>query len=80
MSKEQVNNPKHYTAGNIEAITYIKDKLNILPLNAYQGMCWGNVVKYLSRMGLKGDALQDARKAAVYLQWLIEELSLDENS
>lgn len=78
-SNEYVNNPKHYTAGSIEAIEYIQDKLEALPLSAYQGMCWGNVVKYMSRMGLKGSALQDAKKAAVYLQWLIERLEADEN-
>ena len=38
----------------------------------YRGFLLGNVLKYLSRLGKKGPALEDARKARQYLDWLIE--------
>ena len=41
------------------------------------GFCRGNCLKYIARMGSKGSALEDARKAQQYLQWLIE--ALEEN-
>ena len=54
-----VNSPPHYTAGGIETIDFIEAK----DLN-YR---LGNVVKYVSRAGKKGDALHDLKKAAWYL-------------
>lgn len=40
----------------------------------YRGFLRGNVMKYLWRLGKKGAALPDAKKADEYLGWLIEEL------
>lgn len=56
-----VNHPPHYggEANPYEAIKVIE---------AWGlGFCLGNVVKYLSRAGKKGDALEDLRKARWYL-------------
>lgn len=54
-----VNSPKHYTAGGIEVYDFIVAK----GLN-YE---LGNVVKYVSRAGRKGNMLEDLHKAQWYL-------------
>lgn len=59
---EAVNHPAHYGGADntYEAIKVIE---------AWQlGFCLGNAVKYISRAGKKGDALEDLKKAAWYLQ------------
>ena len=56
---EQVNHPKHYNAGKIEAIDVIEDwKLNF---------SLGCVVKYLCRAEYKNSTIEDLEKAAWYL-------------
>lgn len=58
---EAVNHPQHYGgADNVyEAIKVIE---------AWSlGFCLGNAVKYISRAGKKGDALEDLKKARWYL-------------
>ena len=57
---DPVNHPLHYRTGGVETIDFIEAK----DLN-YR---LGNVVKYVSRAGRKGDPLQDLEKAAWYLQ------------
>ena len=72
MPEDRVNHPSHYTSGKIEVIDFIEDKG--LNFNL------GNVVKYVSRSGLKRSkgksledkALEDLKKAAWYLQREIE--------
>lgn len=63
---DPVNHPPHYTAhpSGVECIE-ITEHLNF---------CIGNAVKYLWRAGLKGDALEDLRKAAWYVQREISRL------
>ena len=56
---DPVNHPKHYTAGGIETIDFIEAKR--------LGYNLGNVVKYITRSGLKGNQLEDLRKAQWYL-------------
>ena len=56
---DPVNNPPHYTAGGIETIDFIEAKK--------LGYNLGNVVKYITRSGLKGNQLEDLRKAQWYL-------------
>lgn len=62
---EVVSHPKHYTGGKIECIKYIQDK----DFN----FCLGNVIKYVTRAGLKQDnsRLQDLLKARQYLDFEI---------
>lgn len=60
ISLDMVNRPPHYTAGGIETIDYIEAK----GLNYHLG----NVVKYVSRAGMKGNALEDLKKAKWYLE------------
>jgi hypothetical protein len=58
-SADAVNHPPHYQAGGIETIDVIE---------AWElGFCLGNTVKYISRAGRKGDALEDLKKARWYL-------------
>lgn len=68
---EQVNSPDHYTAGGIETIDYLRAKLSPEEL---AGFLRGNALKYLSRAGLKGDALTDYQKAQWYLNALVTDL------
>lgn len=57
---EAVNHPAHYNAhpAGIECIDVVE------PF----GFNIGNAMKYLWRAGLKGDAVQDLRKALWYVQ------------
>jgi len=55
-----VNHPDHYTMGGIETIDFIEAK----QLNYHLG----NVVKYITRAGHKGNQLQDLQKALWYLE------------
>lgn len=64
---EAVNHPAHYGGADnpYEAIKVIK---------AWSlGFCLGNTVKYISRAGKKGDALEDLKKARWYLDREIQE-------
>lgn len=75
--KDMINNPSHYTQGGIEVIDYIRAKLSE---PEFIGYCLGNTLKYVSRAGHKGDALEDYKKAQVYLNWAIEILEKSENN
>ena len=58
--KDMVNNPPHYTHGEIEVIEAIEDwKL---------GYHLGNAVKYIARCEHKGNKEQDIKKAIWYLE------------
>jgi len=52
-------NPQHYRQhpSGVECIT----------ITEHFGFCIGNAIKYLWRAGLKGDAVEDLRKAAWYI-------------
>ena len=71
---ERVIHPQ-YDVGGIATIDYIRAKLTP---KEFRGACRFNVLKYVSRAGHKGSALEDYRKAMDYLQWLIESLELKE--
>ena len=59
VKEDMVNHPPHYTVGGVETIDFIEAK----GLNYHLGQ----VIKYVSRAGKKGDALQDLQKARWYL-------------
>ena len=67
MENDAVNAPAHYV-GKIECIDYLRDKMTA---EEFTGFCTGNVLKYVSRWRKK-DGVQDLRKAAVYLEWAIQ--------
>jgi Protein of unknwon function (DUF3310) len=56
---DTVNSPPHYNVGGVETIDYIEAK--------ELGYHLGNVVKYISRAGRKGEYLEDLKKAQWYL-------------
>lgn len=66
-----VNAPSHYTFGGIETIDYMKAKSSP---EEFRGHLRLTAIKYLSRAGHKDDTLQDYKKAAVYLDWLIKDM------
>ena len=68
---DQVNNPAHYHANGIEVI-------DVIEAYAKTDFRLANVLKYVCRWGYKGKKLEDLRKAAWYLQRVIEELTLEE--
>lgn len=63
-------NPEHYRKhpSGVEAIE-ITEHLNF---------CLGNAMKYLWRAGLKGDAIEDLRKASWYIEREIQRRQLIE--
>ena len=62
-------NPTHYQIGGIETIDYIEAKLTP---EEFKGYCKGNSIKYISRAGYKGKERDDYKKAAWYLDRLLE--------
>lgn len=71
---DMVNFPKHYNLGKIQTLDYIDDVLSNNPnLTAKEGYYIGNILKYLgTRLGTKGDKLEDMQKAQFYLNRLID--------
>lgn len=61
---EAVNHPAHYTLGGIEVI----DAIEAWGLGFHEG----NVVKYVARAKHKSRELEDLKKAAWYLNRVIE--------
>jgi hypothetical protein len=66
---DPVNHPPHYKTGGVDTIDFIEAK----DLN-YR---LGNVVKYVSRAGKKGDPIEDLKKALWYLD---REINARENA
>lgn len=66
MSDDSVNHPKHYNShpSGVECI----DIVEYFPFNV------GNAIKYLWRAGMKGDALEDLKKARWYVDRAIAQL------
>ncbi len=70
--KEMVDHPEHYNASpsGVECIDVIQ----------HMSLCVGNAVKYLWRAGLKGDKIEDLKKARWYIDHEITRLeSLSSN-
>ena len=68
--EDLVNHPKHYTAhpSGVECIQ----------ITEHMGFCLGNAMKYIWRADLKGDAIEDLKKARWYLDREIERRSKNE--
>lgn len=73
---DMVNQPPHYAGmgKKIETIDKIEDAVQFAPDPVLGGLQW-QVIKYLDRMWQKGDPLENASKAAWYLNRLIQKLS-----
>lgn len=68
-ASDNVNRPSHYCKGGLECIDIIKAQLG---QRQYIGYLYGNVLKYMWRWQDK-NGVEDLRKAAHYLEWLIKE-------
>ncbi|NDD81701.1 MAG: DUF3310 domain-containing protein [Verrucomicrobia bacterium] len=66
-------NPSHYRTGSQEAIITIEDAIAEAP-NNQAAFLHGQALKYLLRLWLKGQSLEDAKKARWYLERLIGNL------
>jgi hypothetical protein len=57
---DPVNHPKHYTEhpSGVECIQ----------ITEHMGFCLGNAIKYIWRADLKGDAIEDLKKAVWYIK------------
>ena len=64
ITNDNVNHPKHYTShpSGIETIQITK----------HMGFCLGNALKYIWRADLKGNAIEDLKKAVFYINCEIE--------
>ena len=71
---DRVHSPSHYTAGKQEVIDVIEDTIKNAP-DVTRGMLQGQVMKYLMRLWLKDNPLEDAKKARWYLDRLISKMS-----
>ena len=69
---DMVNSPPHYKVGGIEVIDFIQAKLTT---EEFRGYLQGNVLKYSSRVGYKGDASEDLAKLVWYANKLQETLA-----
>ena len=74
LSDDRVDSPSHYTSGKQEAIDVIEDAIKTAP-NVRNGFLQGQVLKYLLRLWLKDNPLEDARKAQWYLNRLVDKIS-----
>ena len=68
---DRVNSPSHYTSGKTEVIDVIEDAVKDAP-SAIYGMLQGQVLKYMLRVWLKDNPIEDMKKAQWYLTRLIE--------
>ncbi|ASR85558.1 hypothetical protein I5G80_gp088 [Mycobacterium phage Krueger] len=64
-SGDMVNHPSHYTQG--PPCKGCGRPIECLDITEGMGFCLGNTVKYVWRCDLKHDAIEDLRKARVYL-------------
>lgn len=66
---DNVNNPNHYKLScGVKSIEIIK---RVLGLKGFVAFCLGNILKYLIRAEKK-NGKEDYKKAAKYLEWVIE--------
>ena len=71
---DRVNSPSHYTSGRVEVIEVIEDAVKDAPTPG-KAVLQAQVIKYIMRMWLKDNPVEDARKAEWYLKRLIDSLN-----
>ena len=72
--EDRVNSPSHYTRGGQEVIVTIEEAIQDAP-SVKDGMLQAQVLKYLLRLWLKDNPIEDAKKAEWYLKRLIDSLN-----
>ena len=73
IGEDRVDSPSHYTSGRSEVIDIIEDAVKDAPGNV-EAVLQGNILKYILRLWLKDNTLEDAKKARWYLNRLIDRL------
>ena len=73
---DMVNHPSHYALEKYECKEVLKEVLK--DLDGYEGFCIGNVIKYCWRLKRKGKPIEDAKKAAFYINDCIEYMKAKE--
>ncbi len=73
---DRVNSPSHYMGGKTEVIDIIEDAVKDAPKVRW-GLLQGQVLKYMLRLWLKDNPIEDAKKARWYLDRLINKLEKD---
>jgi hypothetical protein len=63
---DPINHPSHYTSSPARCAECGR-QIECIDVAEHWNFCLGNCLKYLWRAGLKGDALEDLRKARFYL-------------
>jgi hypothetical protein len=76
LTEDRVNSPSHYTRGSQEVIVTIEEAIEDAPSVSY-GMLQGQALKYLLRVWLKDNPLEDLKKCRWYLTRLIDKLEGD---
>ena len=71
---DRVNSPSHYTSGKQEVIDIIEDAIKDASSNT-EGMLQAQVLKYMLRLWLKDNPIEDAKKAQWYLNRLIDKMA-----
>jgi hypothetical protein len=72
-NKDQIN-PAHYKKGGLETWDILEAKLDSSELT---GFCKGNIIKYITRVGEKGEELEQYKKAHWYLTKLIKKTATE---
>lgn len=73
---DNINNPNHYKLScGVESIEIIK---RVLGLKGFVAFCLGNILKYLIRAEKK-NGKEDYKKAAKYLEWVIQNYNRSES-
>lgn len=60
---------EHYKSLPIQPIEYMRKTLTA---EQFEGFCLGNVIKYVSRYGRKGDKREQLLKARQYLDFMLD--------
>lgn len=63
---DPINHPEHYTSSGAHCPDCGRT-IECIDVTEHMGFLRGNAIKYLWRAGLKGDALEDLRKARWYV-------------
>lgn len=74
---DSIHHPDHYTWKGIECQEIIEAMTE--GLNGIEAYYMGNIIKYLYRYPKKGTLVQDLKKAAQYVEFLLEHFEGEKN-
>ena len=74
MTVDMVNHPPHYNQSGVECI----DAIEAATGSNFKYYLQGNVMKYLWRFDYKGEPIKDLKKAQLYLERMLKEVTLEE--